>query len=100
MRALLLAALKGRLPLGTFSVNVPICKPSKSINNTNKEIYRVAGTPQEGKQAATLFSAFAHHTLGNDTLTLCTILLKEGKRRILINLTQERYISLYICIYI
>ena len=75
MRAVLLAALSGRLTLGQWKVNASICRPSKG----SKEIWRLAGTQAEGLRASTIFEAVAYATFGGGEVTLCKVKLVEGK---------------------
>lgn len=74
MRALLLGALVGRLPLGSWEVNAAVCRPTKGTGN----IWRLAGTQTEGLPASTAFEALAHAVVGDGEVTLCKIKLLEG----------------------
>lgn len=74
MRAVLLAALVGRLPLGSWQVNASVCRPTKGTGN----IWRLAGKQAEGLEAATAFEALAHATIGEKEVTLCKVKLLEG----------------------
>ena len=75
MRAVLLAALVGRLPLGSWQVNASVCRPTKGAGNS----WRLAGTQAEGLHAATAFEALAHAVIGDKDVTLCKVKLLEGK---------------------
>lgn len=75
MRAVLLAALVGRLPLGSWEVNAAVCRPTKGTGN----IWRLAGKQAEGLPASTAFDALAHAAVGDGEVTLCKVKLLEGK---------------------
>ncbi|XP_026192159.1 uncharacterized protein LOC34621736 [Cyclospora cayetanensis] len=75
MRAVLLAALSGRLSLGSWAVNASICRPSKGISG----VWRLGGTQAEGLRASTVFEALAHSAVGGKEVTLCRVQLIEGE---------------------
>lgn len=93
MRALLLAALSGQLPLGHWRVTAAVCLPQNKKrnlnihneynNNNNNNInnaYRLAGTQAEGLEACTEFEGLQHAFVDyRYPVTLCKVKLIKGE---------------------